>query len=73
MTNNQRIAECLLSERCNASEIAEALEITRQSALSIIRTIDRKRLRRLLSAGRIASTWMGLDLPTLPPLTGFGE
>lgn len=63
MNANYEIAQCLLAERCNANEIAEACQITRQSALSIIRRIDQKRLRKLLSPGRIASTWMAVDLP----------
>lgn len=63
--NNREAAECLLREGCNATEIAEALEITRQSALAIIRTIDRSRLRSELFAARAASRSTGRTLLTL--------
>lgn len=62
MNTNYEIAQCLLAERCNANEIAEACQITRQSALSIIRRIDQKRLRKSLSTASAASTWMADEL-----------
>lgn len=70
--NNHEAAECLLSERCNATEIAEALEITRQSALAIIRTIDRKRLRRSIFAASGAYRSMAAGSRILEGNTGNG-
>lgn len=68
----EEIACLLVAEGYNATELAEALEVTRQSAISIMRRIDRNRLRKRLSAGNSASTWTALDSPTLRPRTGLG-
>jgi len=49
MNTNQEAAKCLLSHGYNAAELAEALQVTRQSALAIMRTIGspaRSRPRR---------------------------
>lgn len=43
MTNLEQ-AKCLLAHGYNASEIAEALQMHRESALALIRRIDRARL-----------------------------
>lgn len=71
-TTREQTACLLIAERFNVTELAEALEVTRQSALEIMRRIDRKRLRKRLSAGSIASTWTAADSPMLPPRIGFG-
>lgn len=68
----EEIACLLVAEGYSATELADALEVTRQSALVIIRRIDRNRLRKRLSAGNIASTWTALDSPTLQPRIGSG-
>lgn len=64
MNNSEAIAKCLIAERFNATELSEALEITRQSALMLIRRIDRNRLRNELSgacrAGRGVRTVLSL-------------
>lgn len=71
-TTREQTACLLIAERFNATELAEALETSRQSALAIMRRIDQNRLRKRLCAGRIASTWMAVDSPTLQPTIGFG-
>lgn len=72
-TTREQTACLLIAERFNATELAEALETNRQSALAIMRRIDRNRLRKRLCAGSIASTWMAVDSPTLQPTIGFGN
>lgn len=71
-STREQIACLLMAERFNATELAESLEVTRQSALAIMRTIDRNRLRKRLSTASVASTWTAADLPTLQPRIGFG-
>lgn len=68
----EEIACLLIAEGYNATELAEALEVTRQSALAIMRRIDRNRLRKRLSMASGASTWTALASPTLQPRIGFG-
>lgn len=71
-TTREQTACLLIAERFNVTELAEALEVTRQSALEIMRRIDRKRLRKRLSAGSVASTWTAADLPTSQLRIGLG-
>lgn len=71
-TTREQTACLLIAERFNVTELAEALEVTRQSALAIMRRIDRNRLRKRLSAGSVASTWTAADSPMSQPRIGFG-
>lgn len=68
----EEIACLLVAEGYNATELAEALQMTRQSAMSIMRRIDRNRLRKRLSAASVASRSTALDSPTLQPRIGLG-
>lgn len=71
-TTREQIACLLVAERFSVNELAEALEMTRGSALATIRRIDRDRLRRRLSMASVASTWTAPGLPTLRPTIGSG-
>lgn len=66
------IASCLLENRCNANEIAEHCQITRQSALALMNRIDRSRLRSELSAASRAARSTDRGLLTLGGITRSG-
>lgn len=68
----EQTACLLIAERFNATELAEALQTTRQSALAIMQRIDRSRLRKRLSMASAASASTDRDLPTLPAITRCG-
>lgn len=69
----EELAKCLIREGYNASELAEALEVTRQSALAIMNRIDRSRLRSELSAASRAAKSTGRVLLTLGGNTRVGD
>lgn len=73
MNSREKEALCLVGERFNANELAEALQVTRQSALAIMRRIDRKRLRKLLFPESGASKLMGADLRIWAANTASGD
>lgn len=70
--SRKEIATCLMREGFNATELAEALQVTRQSALHLMRTIDRSRLRRLIFRASGASRSMAAGSRILEGNIGNG-